>query len=543
MMKLSRRRFLGHVLGAGLVSAAAYGTYRGFVPGYPKIHLDYPGMDLGHAMRDALIKRPVNIPSTDVNVLIAGSGGAGLSAAWALSKQGMHDYVVLDGPERNGNNRGETNHNVSYPTGAHYLPLPAAESTHIQTLLGDLGIYQNGRYDESAMVNAPSERLYYHNKWQPEIIPDHDADSERFFRHMHTLSAQRGSDDKRLFVMPITLSSMDATWRALDQITFATWLQQQNYQSESLLWYCDYCCRDDYGQGIHQVSAWAGLHYFCARNSDGKDGHTVLTWPQGLNELSERMRRYCKLQNHANVHTYRPLVHTPTSLAASALSIEEHAQGVRVLCRDGKGNLRYLNAQKVICAMPLYIAARVVNNIQQYGFEPQQHLPEYAPWLVSNFILKGFPTEKSGAPLAWDNVAYQGQGLGFVLATHQEIWRSPPPYTSFTAYNALNHDSPQAIRHWLVNSSPEAIYQHAAAEIEHMYGLQLRRHMVEARITVRGHAMAAPTPQYLNNTGLQALQNHTGRLCFAHSDLSGYSVFEEACWWGQAAAEKIMRLT
>ena len=102
MMKLSRRRFLGHVLGAGLVSAAAYGTYRGFVPGYPQIHLDYPGMDLGHAMRDTLIKRPVNIPSTDVNVLIAGSGGAGLSAAWALSKQGMHDYVVLDGPERNG---------------------------------------------------------------------------------------------------------------------------------------------------------------------------------------------------------------------------------------------------------------------------------------------------------------------------------------------------------------------------------------------------------------------------------------------------------
>ena len=113
MIKLSRRRFLGHVLGAGLVSAAAYGTYRGFVPGYPKMHLDYPGMDLGHAMRDALIKRPVNIPSIDVNVLIAGSGGAGLSAAWALSKQGMHDYVVLDGPERNGNNRGEHNYGVT----------------------------------------------------------------------------------------------------------------------------------------------------------------------------------------------------------------------------------------------------------------------------------------------------------------------------------------------------------------------------------------------------------------------------------------------
>lgn len=52
---------------------------------------------------------------------------------------------------------------------------------------------------------------YYHNKCSK--LSDHDADSERFFRHMHTLSAQRGSDGKRLFVMPITLSSMDATWR------------------------------------------------------------------------------------------------------------------------------------------------------------------------------------------------------------------------------------------------------------------------------------------------------------------------------------------
>lgn len=280
MMKLSRRRFLGHVLGAGLVSAAAYGTYRGFVPGYPKIHLDYPGMGFGSCHARCLNQAACKHTQHRCQRLDCRQR-CGLISSMGLSKQGMHDYVVLDGPERNGNNRGEKNHGVSYPTGAHYLPLPAAESTHIQTLLGDLGIYQNGQYDESAMVNAPSERLYYHNKWQPEIIPDHDADSERFFRHMHTLSAQRGSDGKRLFVMPITLSSMDATWRALDQITFAAWLKQQNYQSESLLWYCDYCCRDDYGQGIHQVSAWAGLHYRCARNSDGKDGHTVLTWPQG----------------------------------------------------------------------------------------------------------------------------------------------------------------------------------------------------------------------------------------------------------------------
>ena len=104
----------------------------------------------------------------------------------------------------------------------------------------------------------------------------------------------------------------------------------------------------------------------------------------------------------------------------------------------------------------------------------------------------------------------------------------------------MQHFDPVAA-HAFLQAEPQAVLVDCRTEIEHMYGLQLRRHMVEARITVRGHAMAAPTPQYLNNPGLQALQNHTGRLCFAHSDLSGYSVFEEACWWGQAAAEKILR--
>ena len=31
-----------------------------------------------------------------------------------------------------------------------------------------------------------------------------------------------------------------------------------------------------------------------------------------------------------------------------------------------------------------------------------------------------------------------------------------------------------------------------------------------------------------------------GRLLFAHSDLSGYSVFEEAAWWGDRAGRKAL---
>jgi hypothetical protein len=51
--------------------------------------------------------------------------------------------------------------------------------------------------------------------------------------------------------------------------------------------------------------------------------------------------------------------------------------------------------------------------------------------------------------------------------------------------------------------------------------------------------MAVPEPGFLSAGGRIALRESQGPLYFAHSDLSGLSVFEEAAWWGYRAAEKI----
>ena len=37
---------------------------------------------------------------------------------------------------------------------------------------------------------------------------------------------------------------------------------------------------------------------------------------------------------------------------------------------------------------------------------------------------------------------------------------------------------------------------------------------------------------WLNNRGLSALRELDGPMLLAYADLSGYSVFEEAAWWG-----------
>jgi hypothetical protein len=53
-----------------------------------------------------------------------------------------------------------------------------------------------------------------------------------------------------------------------------------------------------------------------------------------------------------------------------------------------------------------------------------------------------------------------------------------------------------------------------------------------------GHAMVRPTPGLLSNPQWRALQTGHDRLFYAHSDLSGLPLFEEAQYRGIIAADR-----
>ena len=55
-----------------------------------------------------------------------------------------------------------------------------------------------------------------------------------------------------------------------------------------------------------------------------------------------------------------------------------------------------------------------------------------------------------------------------------------------------------------------------------------------------GHAMVIPVPGLRSHPALAALQGPLGRLHLAHSDLSAYSVFEEAFTHGVRAAQSVL---
>jgi hypothetical protein len=533
---MDRRSFV-RAAGAGTLAALASGA--GFLR-WQEItaSVRYPGRDEGHFLRERrALPAPAKVIETDVVIL--GSGVAGLTAAWKLRRMGKRDVLMVDGPQPFGNAAGGQFGELAYPTGAHYLPLPSPESLHVREILSDLGIIvrdpyaEKPYYDERAILHGPEERLLFNGRWQDGFIPaDGVADSElaehrRFFAEVERLRLMRGSDGRRVFVFPTEQSSLDPAWQALDRITLKDWLDQQGYRSPTLHWYLNYCCRDDYGTRYDKVSAWAGLHYYCSRwgQAANAGNGAWLTWPGGLQPLASAMDKASAV-DHA---------------AGTAVSLKRSAAGVEALCfvlENGVPRTYLVKARKAICAMPLFVAARVVESIAALGFDPKRHMPAYAPWLVANFLMKDFPAESGPAPLAWDNVVYQEPGLGYVVSTHQDIRAQPPEKTVLTAYVALSDRTPDAARKWLMAASADELVTLASTDLKTAYGWKFAPCVERVDITVRGHAMAAPLPGFRANAGLKALREQDGPILFAHSDLSGFSVFEEAAWWGYRAAQR-----
>lgn len=538
---MHRRRFLG--LSAATLALSAcepLDRLRGL--GIP-LQVRRPGMAEGHRLRDAAAgSTPGEELSTGVAIL--GSGIAGLTAAWRLAREGFDDFILIDGPEADGN-AAATGFKVAAerfaaPTGAHYLPLPSRESTHIREMLADLGVIradaqgEHPEYDEAALVHAPVERVWFRDAWRDELLPgagvapDEAAQHRRFEALIADLRAARGGDGRKLFAIPLVASSADPAWRALDTLSFAAWLLREGFTAPSLLSYLDYASRDDYGAGLAGISAWAGLHYFAARDGRAANAEpgAVLTWPDGLHTLARGLRRR---------------IASGQRRAGHALRIEAGRRGVRVVCQSADGRVYTLNARQAICAMPLHVAAHVVSDLAGYGFDAERHLPESAPWLIGNLLMRGFPEEQLGVGLAWDNVVHGSRGLGWVVSTHQDLRAARPEHTVFTTYRALADTPPRAGRDWLQRASDAQLLALAMADLEHVYRpLDLWRHMQAVELTLRGHGMAIPRPGYLDNAGLAALRAVDGPLLFAHSDLSGYSVFEEAAWWGDRAARRIL---
>ena len=164
-------------------------------------------------MRCATAPRCPSPRTRACGVAILGSGVAGLSCAWKLAREGHADFVVVAGPEYAGNAAGGAQDGLDYPTGAHYLPLPSRESTHVREMLADFGLIERDAggdtpyYDETALVHSPQERLLRDGRWEDSLLPMQGlpeadlAQHRRFLAQVQALHTRRGNDGRKVFAI------------------------------------------------------------------------------------------------------------------------------------------------------------------------------------------------------------------------------------------------------------------------------------------------------------------------------------------------------
>lgn len=520
-------------------------------------------IERGHALRDLLQGGTIPAPAVvrRAQVIIAGGGVAGLAAARSLRLAGVDDFALLELEDSaGGNSRGGAVNGITCPLGAHYLPVPGDDAREVQDLLEELGLRQRvaGRwqYDERHLCHSPQERLFFDGEWQEGLLPVHGVGDATLAQYRRFAQAVDAESRAARFAMPAlklwgSKQSLAQSQQALDAITFVQWLAQQGLDDEHLRWYLDYCCRDDYGAGTARVSAWAGIHYFASRHGFHAAGdavdearESVLTWPEGNGWITAQLAAPLRAGGQLRTGT-------------SVLRITEGRHGVEVdALNHATGNVERWQAPRCIVALPVWVAARVVHNPPAFLAAAAQRL-QTAPWLVANMHISAPLTDRPGAAPAWDSVLYADPtagGLGYVDAGHQrlDVRATLAGPTVLSYYQALG-DVPDGRQQ--LATQPWQHWAEAALAALAMPHPDLRERITRIEITRYGHAMAIPVPgaqAFLSQIGLKSRQNNarvlsngervaplptpaTARLAFAHSDWSGYSVFEEAFTRGHGA--------
>lgn len=463
---------------------------------------------IGHQLRDKAKFR--NAPRTDTfPVVIVGGGMAGLCAAWRLEKRGLRDFALIEMEQQaGGNSRWGENEIGAYPWGAHYVPVPDKNAALVREMFEELGVLQNGVWEERYLCFTPQERLFLHGRWQEGIVPeiaasisDH-ADIERF---QQTIAAMRATGQ---FTIPLHDHVRDTS---LDRMTFADWLSASSFKSPYLRWYVDYACRDDYGARAASTSTWAGLHYFAARPTEADDDGP-LTWPEGNGWIARRL--IAKLQSH--IRTGSPVY---------AITREGKKWRVRTEAVD------YL-AERVIFAAPTFLAPYLIEGAPKTdGFV-------YSPWLTANLTLDRLPAER-GSERAWDNVIYDSPALGYVVATHMSL-RTVESRSVWTYYWSLADGTPEQSRRMLLDKDWGYWRDAILADLSKAHP-DIWQCVASVDIMRMGHAMARPVPGFLSSPARLRFAAGWNGIAFANSDLSGLSLFEEAQSRGVTAADRVLR--
>jgi len=479
-------------------------------------------------------ERPRGEVPARANVVVVGAGVAGLAACWRLVAAGVDDVLLIEldevvgGTSQAGTSTEGVTAGQRFALGAHYVTLPNPENKLMRRLFAELGIIESfdgdgrPRYAQGHLCLAPQERIFVAGKWSKGLwpadlaSPADEAQRVSWEAMVDDWTYRVGDDGRPAFSIPLALASQDPKVRALADVSFADWLDHQGLDSPLLRWILEYATRDDFGTTLQHTSAWAGLHYHCARRPDPSDdrdlGTHVLTWPAGNGRLTEALSDLVSKR-----------VRVQTGMLVQQVSADGYVAGSR-----RRGGEFEVHGEHVVLAVPTPIADRLLGHAAR-------PTPTAAPWRVGVLHCSA-PPASHGVPLAWDSVVYGTPDLGAISNAHQlGVFGGP---TVLTWYEPLTGD-PGKGRRDLLTASWEAEADHVMSALSPAH-MDLRATVERLDIWHWGHGTVRPTVGLHSGQQLARLRTPNGVVHRAHTDLSGLSLFEEALWHGVRAAEEIL---
>lgn len=540
MSLYNRREILASFLGLPFAIAACR---RSSVPTLPAGSIVGASDVFGHRLRDGL---QIEVPAdawTEVPVVIVGGGVAGLSAARRLRKSGFAEFVLIELEKApGGTSRSGSTRDISFPWGAHYIPAPMKENHELVSLLNEMGVLEgtdgNGEpiVREEFLCRDPEERVFYKGRWY-EGLYLHAGESEEDKRQFDRFNSEIGrwvswhdSRGRRAFTVPVSACSDDTEVTSLDRISMGDWMRQFGFNSPRLRWWVDYACRDDYGMTLDQTSAWAGLFYFCSRvPKPNTESQPLITWSEGNGRLVNHLFEIAR----TNIQLDRA--------AIELIPIEENGKTrIDIVTLDEEGRYpRGYKAQKVIFAAPKFVARYI---IRPYRDKPPPHLTEFefGSWMVANLTLRDRPRQASHRdfPLAWDNVLYESPSLGYVVATHQRGRDYGP--TVFTYYYPLCDENPRVARSRLLETDWQGWAEVTLADLSRAH-TDIRALVERLDVMRWGHAMIRPRTGFMWGSARREGAKPFRSIHFAHSELSGVALFEEAFDVGLRVADEVLK--
>lgn len=510
-------------------------------PSVPGLSITGANAELGHQLRDNhLFPEPISV--TEQDIVIIGSGISGLSAARTLFQAGKKDFTILELEAHIGGNAAAGENKTSrFPLGAHYVPLPNTGLKDYLHFLEEAGIVTGYNekglpvYKETYLCQAPQERLYINGLWQDGLVPFHgvpEADQQQikaFLQQMALYRSAIGTDGKYIFDIPIDQCSKDPEHLVLDNITFKYWLERNGWNSPYLHWYADYCTKDDFGTAYDEISAWMGIHYFASRKGQAANAQSsdVLTWPEGNNFLAQKLAAaFPADQVRKGCMVVRVLQQKHNKTAIDYYNTKEHKIH-RIICKQ------------CISAIPQFVFNKICPEKGRM-YHTAQHM-QYAPWMVATLNVSSNKLEdRRGQSMCWDNVIYNSSSLGYVTATHQQLQSYQDSY-NLTYYLPLSGTDEKEMRHIALQRSKEEWAEIILNDLQIVHP-NIKSCTNSIAIQVWGHAMCKPLMgKTWSGSRFILQQSICQRIHFAHTDLAGSSIFEEAFYQGIRAAEKVIK--